>query len=512
MTHFISFFKVQAVCCILTPSTLIRPAQKAACIFFMAVILPFLTGKGTAQAYEGHIPPGWEYSFTPFSQVISVPLSSHPKIMGAPVNNGDLVGVFYYDSVTGNELCGGFEAWNGQFNIAVVAYGDDPTTGQKDGFWEGEPLVWKMYSMSSDTDYEAIAAYDTTLPQHDGVFVIDGLSALTALYAEVLTVKIWPLHDTVCMGSPLQLLSEVTGGSGFYSYAWTAEPPGFTSDLPSPCDFPDTTTRYMLEVTTFNQAATADTLVVALPKPIKPLRIEAGTTTVCLNDTDSITMEAIGGSGDTLFWFIGQHGDEPAGTGRYFTVAPPDTTTSYLACWKNSCGWSDDASITIHVITQGCYHQVINLTQGWGSISSYLLPVNDSVEVMLAPVADDLVIMLNMNQVYWPSQNINTIGSWDTHSGYKINMTRDTVLVIAGTELADKTVTLQGGWAILPVLSSSGVPSAPLLDSLNDLIIVKEIAGSRIYWPQEGIFTLDTLQTGRAYMIDVAGFCSIMFP
>jgi hypothetical protein len=512
MTYFFSFVKVQAVCCMLTPSILTPPAQKAACVFFMAVIFLFLTGRGTAQASEGDIPPEWKYSFTPFSHVISVPLSSHPEIVGETLKAGDLVGVFYYDSVSGNELCGGFEAWNGQYNIAVVANGDDPTTDQKDGFWEGEPLVWKIYSMSSDTDYEAIATYDITLPQHDGLFVIDGLSALTALYAEVLTVEIWPLHDTVCIRSPLQLLSEVTGGSGFYSYAWTAEPPGFVSDEPSPYDLPDTTTRYILEVTTFNQTATDDTLVVVVPKPVKPSYIEASDTIVCLNDTDSITMEAIGGSGDTLFWFISQHGDMPLDTGIYFTIAPPDTTTSYSACWKNSCGWSDDAIITVHVITQGCYRHTINLNRGWGSISSYLLPENDSVEVILTPVADDLAIMLNMNQVYWPSQNINTIGSWDTHSGYKINMTRDTVLVITGTGLTDKTVTFQEGWAILPVLSSSGVPGAPLLDSLNDLIIVKEIAGNRIYWPQEGIFTLDTLQTGRAYMIDVAGFCSVEFP
>jgi hypothetical protein len=570
-------------------------------LIFLISFFSALAHGEEAPDYEGHIPPGWEYSFTPYSHVISVPLTSNPEINGSPIKTGDLVGVFYYDSITGDEFCGGFEAWNGLSNIAVLAYGDDPTTILKDGFYVGEPFVWKIYSMASSAEYEAIAIYDMSLPQNDGVFIIDGLSALTDLYAVDLSVKIWPYPDTVCLGSSLQLISLVEGGSGFYTYSWTSSPAGFTSDNPTPSDSPEVTTTYFLEVSTYNQVADDDTMVVVvqkpwidagsngticeglpyslsdatgssfsqvvwttsgdggffnaselnttyypgisdimngsaililtafplssccppildsmiltiLPMPVKPARISASRTTVCQGETDSIIMEAIGGAGDTLFWYTGICGGIPSDTGLRITIFPPDTSTRYFACWRNTCGSSDCAIATIKVLPPGCHYQLINFSSGWGSVSSFLYPVNDSIEEMFAPVTEDLVILQNMNLVYWPSQGINTIGFWDTLSGYKINMTRDTQLIITGTILTDKTLDLPGGWTILPVLSSTGVPSAGLLDTMNSLIIVKEIAGNNIYWPQEGIYTLDTLQTGKAYMINVSGPCSIVFP
>jgi len=62
-----------------------------------------------------------------------------------------------------------------------------------------------------------------------------------------LTVEIDP--DEVCAGSAVQLNAMGSGGFGNYSYSWTSDPPGFSSALQNPIDYPSTTTTYSVEVT-----------------------------------------------------------------------------------------------------------------------------------------------------------------------------------------------------------------------------------------------------------------------
>lgn len=52
----------------------------------------------------------------------------------------------------------------------------------------------------------------------------------------------------VCEGEQSDLSVIVSGGSGDYTYSWTSDPPGFTSNIPNPSVFPTQTTTYFVEV------------------------------------------------------------------------------------------------------------------------------------------------------------------------------------------------------------------------------------------------------------------------
>ena len=54
--------------------------------------------------------------------------------------------------------------------------------------------------------------------------------------------------DTICLGESTHLNAIVTGGSGFYTYSWNSNPPGFTSNIENPSDSPQQTTEYTLAV------------------------------------------------------------------------------------------------------------------------------------------------------------------------------------------------------------------------------------------------------------------------
>ena len=161
------------------------------------------------------------------------------------------------------------------------------------------------------------------------------------------------------------------------------------------------------------------------------------------------------------------------------------------------------------VLTQGFQQpslllqgQFVVVPAGWSGISSYVIPDDPAVTDIFAPVVSDLVILMDgFGGVYWPSQgNINTIGNWVTHRGYKIKVNQEVAVFFEGDPDPDKVVECNSGWTLIPVLSANNVPTSELFGPLgSNLIICKEIGGNRIYWPSQGIITLNFLQPGKAY-------------
>jgi len=92
-------------------------------------------------------------------------------------------------------------------------------------------------------------------------------------------------------------------------------------------------------------------------------------------------------------------------------------------------------------------------------------------------------------------------------------MNNAAALPISGFEFENKTISLTAGWNILPVLSNVNVNTQLLTGQLgNKLIIVNEIAGTGIIWPDEGIYTLPFLIPGKAYMIKISSPGLFTFP
>jgi hypothetical protein len=121
--------------------------------------------------------------------------------------------------------------------------------------------------------------------------------------------------------------------------------------------------------------------------------------------------------------------------------------------------------------------------------------------------------MYSADGMWFPQAGINTLGNWDNNSAYVIKVENNTNLSIAGYPLTNKTVSLQSGWNYLPVLTSIPINCNQLFSSvLNDVIIVKEIAGTKVFWPAGDINTLDSLYPGVGYLIKTSGNINISFP
>lgn len=287
----------------------------------------------------------WTYTTTAQVHTISIPASADVNFFGEAMQTGDWIGVFFVDE-DGEEVCGGAGKWGGPFGGAgavVNAYGDDPTTPEKDGFAPGERFRWRMLDCDVYAEYPASATYNVNKP-NQGNFADFGLSAITVL--------------------------EV-------SYC------------------------------------------------------------------------------------------------QYFTFA-----------------------------------------QGWNSISAYIDPADPAVEVMFEPIVDQLTILRNLTQVYWPGEGINTMGNWNSQSGYVTKVTENTEFEVCGPGSVGGEVLMENaGWYYLPVLSECDVNAMDLFDAfLDDIIVVQDLIGTQVFWPAQGIYSLVTLVPGKAYKMKIANPITLNFP
>jgi hypothetical protein len=130
------------------------------------------------------VDPSWYFTNTGTNHTIIIPVSASPSINGVPISPGDVIGVFYDSSTT--KACAGFERWNGYTNLGIAAFGDDPTTTQKEGFAAGERMQFRIWRQSDGTSFVAASNYSS--PGALGGIVTDsanyapnGISAVTAL-------------------------------------------------------------------------------------------------------------------------------------------------------------------------------------------------------------------------------------------------------------------------------------------------------------------------------------------
>ncbi len=149
--------------------------------------------------------------------------------------------------------------------------------------------------------------------------------------------------------------------------------------------------------------------------------------------------------------------------------------------------------------------QCMQFLNGWGAVSSYMTPIDPDLQTLMAPIVNnphfgDLVVMLSENGIYWPNLNINTILNWDSQTGYKIKMTGVANNCMFGSPVQQQNVTLPAGVHYLPVLSMVPVQASAVFANAP-LVFAYNLYTGDVYWPDGGLYTLNTLFPGIAYLV-----------
>ena len=148
-------------------------------------------------------------------------------------------------------------------------------------------------------------------------------------------------------GQSSQLNSDAVGGTGVYSYSWTSNPPGFTSNLQNPVVTPSQTTIYTATVNSGTQVGSDTTLVTVLMSPLTVI-VTATPSNLCTGQMTQLNAMATGGSlSYTYYWYSNPPGFS---SNLQNPTAQPLQTTEYIAMVND--GFQTVVDSVLVIVTQ----------------------------------------------------------------------------------------------------------------------------------------------------------------
>jgi hypothetical protein len=159
---------------------------------------------------------------------------------------------------------------------------------------------------------------------------------------------------------------------------------------------------------------------------------------------------------------------------------------------------SDTAYIS--VLTEAT--QTMTIPAGWSAISSCIIPPNTEILAVLEPIIRKIIVVYNDSGIMYPNTTKNDLDYWNTNTGYYIKTTENCTLTLQGyQQIPAPVVMAKPGWSLLPVNSLGAISVVNLIGCRPEITAIKEVAGTKIYWPEKAINTLINLQPGKAYEI-----------
>jgi hypothetical protein len=189
---------------------------------------------------------------------------------------------------------------------------------------------------------------------------------------------------------------------------------------------------------------------------------------------------------------------------------PPAAYTYHVTTVLN--GDESAASVPVNV-SPGAIQRNYSLHTGWNSISSDIIPAFTDAAIIGSPISDKLVMISNLTGTYYPAYNVNTLGNWDVKNGYMIKVSSACELPFDGFTNTNRNANLVSGWNLISVLSACDVNTAQLfIYVLDKLVIVKEAAGTGVFWPEQDVNTLPVLVPGKSYLVKMTAGRTVVFP
>ena len=170
----------------------------------------------------------WTYTIT--SDIHTILLPTYINIDGTPAPAGSLVGIFYQDG--SNFYCGGYAEYFGGLYNSLSAFGDDPLTPNKDGFYTGDEFYFGIQTPTG-TNFTLAALFDQTA-SNAGTFTPSGLSTVSSfvtptssnlnfIITQPDSIEINAQINSTIIGNPPEGVIDITtsGGTQPYNFAWS---------------------------------------------------------------------------------------------------------------------------------------------------------------------------------------------------------------------------------------------------------------------------------------------------
>lgn len=145
----------------------------------------------------------------------------------------------------------------------------------------------------------------------------------------------------------------------------------------------------------------------------------------------------------------------------------------------------------------------IVFNEGWNSFSSFLNAGYPEPDSVFSAIMNKLIYLGDeQGNFFSPNHNPNTLDNFESKKGYLIKLSGQSAFSFEGYEMTNKTISLDEGWNLMPVLSNCNLSISDLNPIfLENVIIIKEAIGTNVYWPEKNILTQQVLEPGKAYWV-----------
>jgi len=135
---------------------------------------------------------------------------------------------------------------------------------------------------------------------------------------------------------------------------------------------------------------------------------------------------------------------------------------------------------------------------GWHLISNHCRPTNDSLEVIFAPIVNDIVQVKDLlGNLYVLAFALNNgLNNWDMAKGYLVKANAPTTLIINGAPEIDlnfESIPLYTGWNLIAYWLQGSADPVQVFNAISsDVIQIKNLQGS--YTPSFGFNNMGNME------------------
>ena len=161
-------------------------------------------------------------------------------------------------------------------------------------------------------------------------------------------------------------------------------------------------------------------------------------------------------------------------------------------------------SITATATSSGPSDQELNLVKGWSIISTYMIPQEKDLGLILAPIIDKVIIAKDFSgAAYLPEYNFNGIGDVVVGQGYQLKTTTACDLTISGAYAfpEQNPINYVQGWNMIGYLRTESASCDLVLAAMIDNLIIAKNSTGLAYLPEWNFNGIGHMKPGEGYQI-----------
>ena len=158
---------------------------------------------------------------------------------------------------------------------------------------------------------------------------------------------------------------------------------------------------------------------------------------------------------------------------------------------------------------------IIELSNGWNYISSYVSPLNPNINQIFDSNLSSLnLIKNNDGKLFTPQFGINEIETWNLFAGLMVYTNQADELNISGFELIPQhySLYLTTGRNLVPYLRKTSLDIETALSSVMQNIMIVNNSRGGIFNPSFGINSIGEMQAGEGYLIYFSAASLLTYP